>query len=190
MSFVSMTSQGFKHDKLRRKFSPQEDEIIKKIVDTCGHECWEYIASILPERNPRQVRDRYMNYLSPLMTNLPWTRMEDDILRSKVSQYGNHWVLISSFFQGRSSNNIKNRWHKVLSKGIEPKYEDEEESSISSQSSPANYENDESVIIPIEYPECDEIERMVFNEFGSNYYEMEDDLTFDCMIDNPFVYSI
>lgn len=113
-------------DCFRRKFTPREDEIIKAIVDTWGTNKWDYIATLLPERTARQIKDRYNNYLSPDMTNLPWTREEDDLLRQKVDEYGNHWVIIATFFVGRSSNNVKNRWHKVLVKGIEPKYEDEE----------------------------------------------------------------
>lgn len=92
--------------------------MIKTLYDNDGLRDWNEIAEKVPGRTAKQCRDRYQNYLSAGITNKPWTDEEDQILREKVREIGNKWKEISAFLPGRGSNNIKNRWHKVIS--LEP----------------------------------------------------------------------
>jgi hypothetical protein len=55
-----------------------------------------------------------MNYLCPLNKNGPWTLEEDDLLARKVRELGCHWATISKCFDGRSENNVKNRWYSYV----------------------------------------------------------------------------
>ena len=79
---------------------------------------WIAVAEQIPGRSARQCRDRWANYLSPNNKNGPWSQAEDEILAAKQREYGSQWSLICKFFNGRSENNVKNRWYTHL----KPKY--------------------------------------------------------------------
>ena len=107
----------------KRQFSLLEDQTILKRVAQFGAKNWDLIASVIPERTGRQCRERYYNYLSPEITNSPWTPEEDQILIQEVQISGSSWSKIAPKFPGRSPNNIKNRWYKVLSKRLSQPHE-------------------------------------------------------------------
>lgn len=100
----------------RTKFSAAEDELLRKTVQKYGAKKWNTIAQHLPGRTARQCRDRFQNYLSPDLTNGPWSHEEDLLLLEKVDEYGSCWSKINKFFVGRSPNNIKNRYNTHLAK--------------------------------------------------------------------------
>lgn len=101
---------------LRKRFTEEEDNILKHVIQTLGIRNWSEVAKYLPGRSGRQCRDRYNNYLFKDISFRPWTEEEDSIILHKYLIYGNHWAKISTFLVGRSGNNVKNRWHKYLSK--------------------------------------------------------------------------
>jgi hypothetical protein len=81
---------------------------------------WDRIAALLPERTPRQCRDRYEYYLAPNVYNPPWTAVQDEMLLEKLAEWGPRWVFLARFFPGRNGNHLKNRWYKVLAKKMRP----------------------------------------------------------------------
>lgn len=95
---------------IRQMFSPDEDERLKELVNQLGTNNWKLVAKAMPNRSTRQCRERYKNYLSPTLTNSPWTKEEDELLRAKYAEYGPKWAQLATFFQGRSDVNIKNHW--------------------------------------------------------------------------------
>ena len=99
----------------RYPFTEQEDYIIlhsfRLMVDD-----WESISEQLPGRTPKQIRDRYINYLKEGLKNEPWTNEEDEILIKLFKEIGPKWSKMMPDLPGRSSNDIKNRWHKKLYK--------------------------------------------------------------------------
>jgi len=97
-------------EKKRNRFTIEEDNKLKELVYMYGENMWEVVAKNMPQRNARQVRDRWTNFLSPKITKEPWNRMEDDLLIRKINEFGTKWVLISQFFPHRSDTAIKNRW--------------------------------------------------------------------------------
>lgn len=101
---------------LRKRFTKEEDRILKYVIQTLGIHNWSEVSKYLPNRTSRQCRDRYNNYLFKDITIHPWTEEEDAIILGKYLLYGNHWAKISTYLDGRSGNNVKNRWHKYLSK--------------------------------------------------------------------------
>jgi hypothetical protein len=44
----------------------------------------------------------------------PWTPEEDSIVIQQYHRIGPKWVEIGKMLNGRSGNNVKNRWHKHL----------------------------------------------------------------------------
>jgi hypothetical protein len=100
----------------RRRFSAEEDAHLRSFVATNESPKWEDIAARLQGRTARQCRDRYTNYLAESLVTNPWTPEEDALLSSKVRELGPRWSRVSPFFPGRSNSNVKNRWHKHVSK--------------------------------------------------------------------------
>lgn len=101
---------------LRKRFTIEEDNSLKHVVHDLGIRNWEDVAAYIPGRTARQCRDRYNNYLFKEISTSTFTPEEDAIILQKYSEIGPHWVAISKFLNGRSGNNVKNRWYKFLSK--------------------------------------------------------------------------
>lgn len=102
----------------RQMFTPKEDKQLLELVKEYGDRNWRVISKKMENRTTRQCRERYRNYLSPNLTNGPWTAEEDLLLEQKYVELGPKWAAISQFFKNRSDVNIKNRWasnrHKAL----------------------------------------------------------------------------
>lgn len=81
---------------------------------------WSNLANKLPgrKRTGRQVRDRWNNYLNPVLSQLPFTREDDLFVWAGFQKFGSKWVEIGSkvFSSSRSENQIKNRWNSVAFK--------------------------------------------------------------------------
>jgi hypothetical protein len=109
----------------RNRWQPDEDAALRAAVEVLGPNHWSQIAASVPGRSDRQCRDRWFHHFAPdfphdlehAIPNLkrdPWTPAEDALLRAKQYELGNHWAAISQFLPGRSSIQIKNRWHNYL----------------------------------------------------------------------------
>ena len=101
------------------KFSPEEDQKLKKLVDQYGKE-WSKIASMLPGRTGRQCRDRWANYVDPNISTKPWTQQDDNLLLQKYNEIGAHWRVLANCFPSRSINNVRNRVVKLLKQSHAP----------------------------------------------------------------------
>jgi hypothetical protein len=76
---------------------------------------WSKIASqFFHNRNAKQIRDRYTNYLDPAINNSNFSPKEDLQILDLYNRYGNKWSLIKQFVQGRSSDCIKNRFNSSI----------------------------------------------------------------------------
>ena len=102
--------------KTYQKFSQNEDQILKNIVSIFGPKNWKLIASMVPNKTPRQCRDRYMNYLAPGFIHSEWTSEEDRLLIEKYNEFGPCWTKIQQYFPFRTANSIKNRYNYTISK--------------------------------------------------------------------------
>ena len=62
-----------------------------------------------------------MNYLRPEIKKDDWTLEEDLKLIDFLNRYGKNWKLIEKNFEGRTQNQIKNRYFGRLKKLSEKK---------------------------------------------------------------------
>jgi hypothetical protein len=97
----------------RQKFSVQEDEQLRALVNELGIDSWTEVASRLGTRSARQCRERFKNYLSPNLRNGQWSEEEDRLLAEKFNEFGAKWSIIVGFFPSRSEVNLKNRWTQL-----------------------------------------------------------------------------
>lgn len=100
--------------KKRQSFSTEEDKKLTDLVRKCGEKNWNYIASKLPGRTARQVRERWVNYLSPNVSHEPFSAEEDAKLESLMAQFGTKWSKIAEHFPNRTDVLLKN--HAALIK--------------------------------------------------------------------------
>lgn len=95
----------------RSKFTSNEDAMLKSLVEMHGTSDWQYISQLLPGRNARQCRDRWLYYLSPDVINGPWTQEEENLLIEKFEKIGPCWRQIAKYFPTRTDINIKSHWN-------------------------------------------------------------------------------
>ena len=94
----------------RRSFTQKEDDALIQLVNQYGTENWKKISTMMNDRNPRQCKERWINYLSPSIKNDPFSESEDALLRQKYEEFGPKWVKIAKFFDNRTDISIKCRW--------------------------------------------------------------------------------
>jgi hypothetical protein len=76
---------------------------------------WSKIASqLFRNRNSKQIRDRYTNYLDPAINKGKFSPEEDLQILDLYKRFGNKWSLIKQFVPGRSSDSIKNRFNSSI----------------------------------------------------------------------------
>lgn len=95
---------------VKSKFSQEEDQKLCGLVAIHGTSDWVKIATEMGNRNPRQCRDRWNNYLSPSVRLDKWSQEDDILLMQRVNDIGNSWYTLAKLFPGRSVNNVRNRW--------------------------------------------------------------------------------
>lgn len=98
----------------RRPFTVEEDAKLLDIMIKLQFVNWEQVSAHLPGRTSRQCRERWVNYLNPSIRTDPWNEEEDTLLLQKVNELGRCWSNIGKFFNGRSENDVKNRWYSHL----------------------------------------------------------------------------
>lgn len=94
---------------IKNKFSKIEDDLLINLYDKLGPN-WVEISRRMPNRSPRQCRERWNNYINPNLKIGPWTIEEDALLLEKYSVIGPHWSFLSKIIEGRSENAVRNRW--------------------------------------------------------------------------------
>lgn len=120
----------------KRKFTPDEDQTLRALVDELGTDDWQIIADRMPGRNMRQVRDRYENYLADNLSRDPWTPAEDMLLLEKLDEYGRMWRRIAQYFPERTDISVKSRYAQLTRKGRKYGFHDLKEMVVSSMMKP------------------------------------------------------
>ena len=94
-----------------------EDKELVDIVRISINLTWNQIALELAKRLPettktgKQCRERYRNYLNPILEEKIWTKSERILFLLLHCKYGNHWGNIAKYYFGRSDISIKNLFY-------------------------------------------------------------------------------
>ena len=101
----------------KKQWTKDEDDLLRKAVNSFGDKNWDDIAKEVPGRNARQCKERYTNNLDPTICKEKWTEEEDKAIIDLVEKIGKRWTQISVTLCGRPANSIKNRWKALERKG-------------------------------------------------------------------------
>jgi len=99
----------------RNMWSESEDQKLLHFMSIYGTR-WAKIASHIPDRTGKQVRDRYLSVLVANINKEPWTEEEDRVILEKLEEIGPQWCRISDCFEGRTDIQVKNRYYTYLKK--------------------------------------------------------------------------
>jgi arginine decarboxylase-like protein len=110
----------------RSKFMREEDEQIRAFVAQFGPNAWDEITEAMGgDRNKRQLRERWQNYLSPGLS-LSYTEVEDCALITLHAHVGPQWAKIASVIGTKSAISVRNRHRSLQSmkaRGVKPDYQ-------------------------------------------------------------------
>jgi hypothetical protein len=100
----------------RHRFTPEEDELLRTLVERLGTQDWPAVSHHFLRRSPRQCRDRWRHYLSPELRSDIWTDNENTLLFAKVAEFGPHWSQVALSFPGRTDIRVKNHYMTLKTK--------------------------------------------------------------------------
>lgn len=100
----------------RRIWSQEEDKQLKYLVEEKKITNWVTISNYFNNRSNKDCRDHYLFQLSPNIVRRKWTDEEEAILLDKFKIYGPKWVKLTSFFDKRSPDDLRNRFKLIHSR--------------------------------------------------------------------------
>jgi hypothetical protein len=104
---------------IKGSFLEDEDNRIIEFVKQHGEGDWRAIKGIIPNRTPKQCRERWINHLRPDVRKEPWTDAEDALIFQLSVDIGRKWSMIAGALPGRTDNSVKNRFNSSISKRME-----------------------------------------------------------------------
>ncbi|XP_070808528.1 transcriptional activator Myb isoform X8 [Pituophis catenifer annectens] len=129
--YDGLLPKGGKRHLGKTRWTREEDEKLKKLVEQNGTEDWKVIANFLPNRTDVQCQHRWQKVLNPELIKGPWTKEEDQQVIELVQKYGpKRWSVIAKHLKGRIGKQCRERWHNHLNPEVKKTSWTEEEDRI------------------------------------------------------------
>ncbi|XP_018589677.1 v-myb avian myeloblastosis viral oncogene homolog-like 2b isoform X2 [Scleropages formosus] len=105
--------------RVKVKWTQEEDDNLRTLVQNFGPHDWKTIASFLPNRTEHQCQHRWFKVLDPDLVKGPWTKEEDEKVIQLVKKYGNkQWAMVAKHLKGRLGKQCRERWHNHLNPDV------------------------------------------------------------------------
>lgn len=102
----------------RVKFTAEEDAKLKAIMEFFTKKPmkinWYQVSLYMGNKNSRQCKDRWTNYLREGLNMTEFTPEENYMLLCKVEEMGKSWRKISKLFNNRTENAIKSQYKRLI----------------------------------------------------------------------------
>jgi Myb-like DNA-binding domain len=105
----------------RTTWTEDEDKELSRVVKALRADtdkvCWSTVMKMMPGRDSKQCRDRYLNHLDPqaIHNKSAWSEEEDRILLKFIKKHGTRWRLMqATVLPNRTELTIKNRWNSAM----------------------------------------------------------------------------
>ena len=101
-----------------RRWTPEEDEALRRAVERFGDDDWKSVATLVPDRKPTQCLQRWKKTLRPGLVKGQWSQEEDELLLRLMKEVrgedGPDWNAIALQIRGRNPKQCKERFTMVL----------------------------------------------------------------------------
>ena len=98
---------------VRGRWQSDEDALLTWSVHMHGAHNWQVHATYVTRRNSKQCRERWSNHLAPDIDHSPWSPADVRRLCLLFREWGPAWSRMSTVFNGRTANSIKNTHIRV-----------------------------------------------------------------------------
>ena len=93
----------------------QEELYLTQLIEAYPGKDWVLISSLLKAsgftKSRKQCRDRWLNYINPILDKSPFKEEEINKLFLLYKKYGKSWSNMAMLFENRSENMLKNVFH-------------------------------------------------------------------------------
>ncbi|CAH0479276.1 unnamed protein product [Peronospora belbahrii] len=117
-----------------KRWTPEQDEALKKAVAELGHRNWMAVAERVPGRDNAQCLQRWNKVLKPGLVKGPWSVEEDARLMEMMLKGYDNWRQVSNSIPGRTAKQCRERWRNRLDPTINKAPFTEEEDAVIQQS--------------------------------------------------------
>jgi len=93
-------------------WTKDEEEKLIEFIQIYGKK-WSKISKSFGTRSGKQIRHHYINITDCQNNKHKFTKVEYNKLLELYDKYGSDWKLISTFFTGRSADNLKARFNNI-----------------------------------------------------------------------------
>lgn len=104
-----LTRRKKKDKKNPQRWTPEEDELLRKAVEEMGERRWREIADRVPHRTHVQCLQRWKKKLKPGLKTGHWSEEEDRLLLLYKDQFSN-WAEVAKHIEGRTPKQCRERW--------------------------------------------------------------------------------
>lgn len=107
-----------REDEKGKRWTPEQDEALRKAVEEFGQRNWKAIASRVDGRNHAQCLQRWNKVLKPGLVKGHWSFEEDSTLEQMVLQGCHSWGEVAAHIPGRTAKQCRERWRNHLDPSI------------------------------------------------------------------------